>query len=202
MMITIPAVMRNISYNAKRALLKGVLLGGVSILAYIVIVIVTTPQLPASFAVNAAFSINPLIIYGTGLGVGLNTFVSSYSKRIGCRIDKKRKGILGVSSGSTALSAFFSFFSLVPLGCCGSWLLVLSYLPTIFGTALSVSLIQYSKPLSYIGLVIVLSFAGISTFKLRSELKQQHPDHQQQQQKGIGEQNIDKKIKKGSSALG
>lgn len=69
-------------------------------------------------------------------------------------------------------SFFFSFFSLVPLGCCGSWLLVLSYLPTIFGTALSVSLIQYSRPLSYVGLIIVLSFAGISAFKLRSELRE------------------------------
>ena len=54
---------------------------------------------------------------------------------------------------------------------CGSWLLVLSYLPTIFGSALSVSLIQYSKLLSYIGLIIVLGFAGISAFILRSELK-------------------------------
>jgi hypothetical protein len=92
---------------------------------------------------------------------------------------------------------------LVPLGCCGSWLLALSYLPTIFGSALSVSLIQYSKPLSYIGLVIVLSFAGISIFKLRSELKQQRQQQlQQQQHKGVGEQNIDKKTKKESPALG
>src|SRR3989442_2126112 len=199
----IPAVMRSISHNSKMALLKGILLGSISILAYIIIVIVTTPQLPASFAVNAALSINSIIIYGTAFGVGANVFISSYSKGMVCRVDKKGRSIVGVSSGSTALSAFFSFFSLVPLGCCGSWLLVLSYLPTIFGSALSVSLIQYSKPLSYIGLVIVLSFAGISTFKLRSELKQQHHDHQQQQlqQKGIGERNIDKKIKKGS-ALG
>jgi len=199
MMITIPAVMRNISYNAKRALVNGILLGGVSILAYIIIVIVTTPQLPASFAVNAAFSINPIIIYGTAFGVGVNVFISSYSKGMACRIDKKRKWIFGVSSGSTALSAFFSFFSLVPLGCCGSWLLVLSYLPTIFGSALSVSLIQYSKPLSYIGLIIVLGFAGISAFKLRSELKNQH---QHQRHKGIDEQYIDKNIKKDNAALG
>src|SRR5712691_8334019 len=105
---------------------------------------------------------------------------------MGCRVDKKRKGIFGVSSGSTALSGFFSFFSLVPLGCCGSMLLVLSYLPTIFGSALSVSLIQYSKPLSYFGLIIVLGFAGISAFKLRSELKNQQHQHQQ---KVIDEQN-------------
>src|SRR6266516_2394461 len=176
MTITKPSVKRSINYNFKRALLKGISLGSISILAYIIIVIVTTPQLPASFAIQAAFVINPVIIYGTAFGVGVNTFISSYSKGMGCRIDTKRKGIVGVSSGSTALSAFFSFFALVPLGCCGSWLLVLSYLPTIFGSALSVSLIQYSKPLSYVGLAIVLGFAGISVFKLRSELKiqQQH----------------------------
>ena len=185
-MITTPTFLR-INHNAKRALLKGILLSGVSILAYVIVVIVTSPELPTSFAVNAAFSINPLIIYGTAFGVGVNTFISSYSKGIGCRVDKKRKGIVGVSSGSTALSAFFSFFSLVPLGCCGSWLLVLSYLPTIFGSALSVSLIQYSKPLSYVGLAIVLSFAGISAFKFRSELKEQQHNRSLQH-------NLDKKI--------
>jgi len=190
----IPAVL-HISHNAKRAILKGILLGSISILAYIIVVILTSPELPASFAIKAAFFINPIIIYGTAFGVGVNTFISSYSKGIGCRVDKKRKGIFGVSSGSTAFSAFFSFFSLVPLGCCGSWLLVLSYLPTIFGSALSVSLIQYSKPLSYVGLAIVLSFAGISAFKLCSELKNQ-------QHKGMGEQNIDRKQKRESPTLG
>jgi len=84
-------------------------------LAYIIVVTVTSPELPASFAIKAAFSINPLIIYGMAFGVGVNTFISSYSKGMGCRVDKKRRGIFGVSSGSTALSAFFSFFSLVPL---------------------------------------------------------------------------------------
>ena len=192
----IPADIRSISHNSKRAVLKGILLGSISILAYIIVVIVTTPQLPASFAIKAAFSINPLIIYGTSFGVGVNVFISSYSKGMGCRVDKKRKGIFGVSSSSTSLSAFFSFFSLVPMGCCGSWLLVLSYLPTIFGSALSVSLIQYSKPLSYIGLIIVLGFAGISAFKLRLELKIQ------QQHKRTDEQYIDKKTKKENAALG
>jgi len=195
----IPAVMRSISHNTKRAILKGILLGSISILAYIIIVIVTTPELPASFAIKAAFSINPLIIYGTAFGVGANTFISSYSNGRGCKVDKKRKGIFGVSSGSTALSAFFSFFSLVPLGCCGSWLLVLSYLPTIFGSALSVSLIQYSKALSYIGLIIVLSFAGISAFKLSSELKNQQ---RLRQQKGRDDQNIGMNTKKENPELG
>jgi Protein of unknown function (DUF3179) len=60
----------------------------------------------------------------------------------------------------------------VPLGCCGSWLLILSFLPSIFGSSLSAALIQYSKPLSYIGLVIVFGFAALSAFKLQRELKQ------------------------------
>ena len=64
---------------------------------------------------------------------------------------------------------------------------VLSYLPTIFGTALSVSLIQYSKSLSYVGLLIVLGFAGISASKLRSESKEQ-------QQNGSLKHNMNKKI--------
>jgi hypothetical protein len=101
----IPAVMRSISHNSKMALLKGILLCSISILSYIIIVIVTTPQLPASFAIKAAFSINPIIIYGTAFGVGANVFISSYSKGMGCRVDKRRKSIVGVSSGSTALSA-------------------------------------------------------------------------------------------------
>jgi hypothetical protein len=87
-------------------------------------------------------------------------------------IDKKKKGIFGASSGSTAISSFFSSFSLVPLGCCGSWLLILSFLPSIFGSTLSVILIRYSVVLSYIGLTIVFGFAAISAIKLRRELKQ------------------------------
>jgi hypothetical protein len=104
-MITNPATL-HINHNVKRSLLKGTLLGGVSILAYIIVVIMTSPELPTSFAINAAFSINPIIIYGTAFGVGVNTFISSYSKGMGCRVDKKRKGIFGVSSGSTALRAY------------------------------------------------------------------------------------------------
>ena len=113
-----------------------------------------------------------MIIFGLAIGVGTQVFISSYSKGLGCRMDKKKKGIFSAGSGSTAISSFFSFFSLVPLGCCGSWLLILSFLPSIFGSSLSVALIQYSKPLSYVGLAIVFGFAALSAFKLQKELKQ------------------------------
>lgn len=144
----------------------------ITAIIYLTVVVITTPNLPPSTALNAAFAINSIVIIGTSVGVGTQFFISNYSKTMGCRLDKKKKGVFGASSGSTVASSFFSFFSLVPLGCCGSWLLVLSYLPSVFGSTLSVSLIQYSRPLSYIGLAIILGFAAISAYKLYKELNQ------------------------------
>jgi len=48
--------------------------------------------------------------------------------------------------------------------------LILSLLPSIFGSTLSVILIGYSKLLSYIGLAIVFGFAVLSALKLKREL--------------------------------
>ncbi len=160
---------RILSYNAKRALVRGIIIGIVTIIVYLAIVVITTPNLPAIVAINAAFKINSIVIFGLGIGVGTQVFLSSYSKGLGCTIAKNKKGVFGAGSSSTALSSFFSFFSLVPLGCCGSWLLILSSLPSIFGSTLSVILIEYSKLLSYIGLAIVFGFAGLSALKLKRQ---------------------------------
>lgn len=163
-----------LSYNARRALVKGTIVAFVTAIVYLAIVVITTPSLPAVAAINAAFRVNSIVIFGLATGVGIQFFLTSYSKGLGCRLDKKRKGIFGGGSGSTALSSFFSFFSLVPLGCCGSWLLILSMLPSVFGSSLSVVLIEYSKLLSYVGLAIVFGFAGLSTLRLRKELQQRN----------------------------
>ena len=173
----------HLSHNAKRALVKGIAIGFVTLIAYLVIVIVTTPSLHPFLAIKAAFAMNSIIIFGMAIGVGLQFFILSYRKGLGyCKSDGKSsssnassKVLTGSATGSgsaTAISSFFSFFSLVPLGCCGSWLLILSFLPSIFGSSLSAALIQDSKPLSYIGIVIVFGFAALSAFKLKRELKQ------------------------------
>jgi hypothetical protein len=146
-------------------------MAAVTAIVYLTVVVITTPSLPPSAALRAAFAINSFIIIGSSVGVGTQIFISSYGKSMGCRLDKKKKGVFGAGSGSTAVSSFFSFFSLVPLGCCGSWLLVLSYLPSVFGSTLSVALVLYSRPLSYIGLAIVFGFATLSAYKLHKELK-------------------------------
>lgn len=78
---------------------------------------------------------------------------------------------MGAGSSTTAIGSFFSFFSLVPLGCCGSWLLVLSFLPSVFGGSLSVFLIDYSLPLSYAALALVMGFAALAGIQLQRKLK-------------------------------
>ena len=139
--------------------------------AYLTIVVVTTPNLPAATAIAAAFLINPLIIVGVAIGIGAQVAMTSYSRTLGCSL-RGRKGLMSAGSGGTAFSSFLSFFSLVPLGCCGSWLLILSLLPSVFGTAVSGALIQYSVPLSYSGLAIVVGFTGLMAIKLLKELRQ------------------------------
>jgi hypothetical protein len=185
-----------LSYNTKRALVKGTIVAVVTAVVYLAIVVITTPSLPAIAAINAAFKVNSIVIFGLAIGVGIQFFLTSYSKGLGCRLDKRRKGIFGGGSGSTALSSFFSFFSLVPLGCCGSWLLILSMLPSILGSSLSVVLIEYSKLLSYIGLAIVFGFAGLSALKLKKELKERNKNFNQSNDPHLAEGNNKKKKKK------
>jgi hypothetical protein len=162
---------RPLSFDAKHALLKGFVVGVIVMAAYLTIVIVTTPNLPAATAIATAFTINPLIIVGVAIGIGAQVAMTSYSKTLGCLL-RGRKGFITAGSGGTAFSSFLSFFSLVPLGCCGSWLLILSLLPSVVGTTLSGALIQYSTPLSYTGLAIVVGFTGLMAIKLRKELRQ------------------------------
>ncbi|MGH9977993.1 MAG: hypothetical protein ACRD8Z_19480, partial [Nitrososphaeraceae archaeon] len=56
--------------------------------------------------------------------------------------------------------------------CCGSWLFILSMLPSVFGGTLSVVLIEYSTLLSYVGLAVVIGFAALSVLRLRKELNE------------------------------
>jgi hypothetical protein len=157
-----------LGYNTKRSLIRGIIVGVASVLTYLLVVVVTTPALPPLAALSAAFQINSIIIAGMGVGVGLQMFLSTYSKSLGCRLDAKRKAV-GGNTGGAAMTGFFSFFSLVPLGCCGTMLYVLSLLPSVVGSGLAGGLIQYSQPLAYVGIAIIYVFNGITIYKLRKE---------------------------------
>lgn len=159
----------HLSYNAKRSLLRGIAVGIGSVLAYLLVVVVTTPALPPAAAINAAVMINPIIIAGIGIGVGLQMFIATYSKGMGCRLSLVGKA-KGSNSASAGMTGFFSFFALVPLGCCGTILYMLSLLPSILGASLTAGLMNYSQPLAYLGIGIIFTFNGIMIYKLRKEM--------------------------------
>ena len=147
---------------------KATLVGAITIVVYLSVVVITTPALEPVAAISAAFQMNSIVIIGMGIGIGLQVFLSEKSKLLGCRLSVKKKAF-GGNSGSTAATSFFSFFSLVPLGCCGWWLYALSLLPSIVGTGVSAILIEYSQVLAYIGLAIIFGFAGLTAYKLKRE---------------------------------
>ncbi|MGA9935498.1 MAG: hypothetical protein WBL44_00550 [Nitrososphaeraceae archaeon] len=207
----------NLSYNTRNSLAKGAIVGIITAIIYLAVVVITTPNLPPSMAIGAALKVNGIIIIGLAIGVGIQVFSSTYSKGLGCRLDKKRrykqqhKGIWRVfrisgrtgssgSGGGTIMSSFLSFFSLVPLGCCGSWLFILSMLPSVFGGTVSVILIEYSTLLSYVGLVIVLGFAGLSILRLRNKLIERrmlewtNPNYEIDDSKNINQSTLEPKL--------
>ena len=153
-----------------KPILKGTIVGTITMVVYLAVVVTTTPALEPTAAISAAFQLNSIVIFGMGVGIGLQVFLSEKSKQLGCKLDVKKK-TFGGNSSSTAATSFFSFFSLVPLGCCGWWLYVLSFLPSVVGTGVSAVLIEYSQALAYVGLAIIFGFAGLTAYKLRKEQK-------------------------------
>jgi len=147
-----------------RPIQKATIVGIITIVLYLFVVVITTPALEPLAAISAAFQLNVIVIFG----IGLQVFLSEKSKVLGCKLSIKKKAF-GGNSGSVATTSFFSFFSLVPLGCCGWWLYALSLLPGILGTGATAVLIEYSQILAYFGLVVIFGFAGLTAFKLKRE---------------------------------
>ncbi len=157
-------------WSSLRPIKKAVLVGILTIVIYLTVVVVTTPALGPLEAIRSAFQLNAIVIFGMGIGIGMQIYLSGKSKMLGCKLNIKKKSF-GANSGSTAATSFFSFFSLVPLGCCGWWLYVLSLLPSVFGTGVSAVLIEYSQGLAYLGLAIIFGFNALTAIKLRKEKK-------------------------------
>ena len=151
-----------------RPIQKSIFVGVLTIAIYLAVVVSTTPALEPVYAINAAFQLNSIVIFGMGIGIGLQIFLIEKSKLLGCKLNVKNKAF-GGNSGSTAATSFFSFFSLVPLGCCGWWLYALSLLPSVVGTGVSAILIEHSQFLAYLGLAVIFGFNALTYFKLRNE---------------------------------
>jgi hypothetical protein len=146
-----------------------------TLLLYLFVVVITTPNLAPVTSIRVAFSLNGHILVSSSIGMGIQTFLVIYSRRLPCPISKK-KVALGATGTSTAVSAFFSFFSLTAVGCCGLWLYILSLLPGILGASLTGFLITYSNILSAIGLFGIAISILLMLRNIRNTLKQLEPN--------------------------
>lgn len=91
-----------------KPILKAILVGFLTILIYLTVVVITTPDLDPLDAINAAFQLNSIVIVGMGIGIGLQMFLSEKSKLLGCKLLVKKKAF-GGNTGSTATTSFFHF---------------------------------------------------------------------------------------------
>ena len=82
---------KSLSYNARRSLIKGTIVGSITIIIYLLVVILTTPNLSPVNATFAALKTNSMIIIGLGIGIGTQIFISSYRKSLGCEISRQQQ---------------------------------------------------------------------------------------------------------------
>ena len=146
---------------------KAILAGSATVFIYLLVVVITTPALYPLDAISAAFQLNAIVIIGMGVGMGLQVYLLEKNRSLGCKTNLRKK-TFGGNSGGTAATSFFSFFSLVPLGCCGWWLYALSLLPGVLGTGISAVLIEHSQTLAYVGLGIIYAFVIVAAYRLKN----------------------------------
>jgi len=152
-----------------KALQRGLALGIISLVLYFVIVVITTPSLKPVDAIRISVTLDWWVIGGVSLGVSVQTFLVAYAKEKGCPVARGRtsSGTTGILSG---LSSFLSFLSLIPLGCCGTWLYILSFLPGLLGTGVSGFLIGNALQLEFAGLLLMTGSVLYTYLSVRRRL--------------------------------
>ena len=128
-------------------------------LAYLLVVILTSPQFTPVIAVTLALDFNGVMMAAIATGVGIQVYLQLYNRSLGCPI--KAAGATGATSSS--FTTFTSFFVLANVGCCG---LFPFYVSLVFGTGLAGALVQHSQTLTMAGLgvmsiTIVFMISGI-----------------------------------------
>ncbi len=153
-----------------RLVAKSAIVGTIFLVIYFLVVIWTTPNFPPLVSVAIALNLNGIYIFASAISLAVQTLILGYGKTIPyCEIPKGRASS-GLNVIGSISSAFFSFFALIGVGCCGMWLFILSLLPGVLGVGVSSILIQYSTLLAQIGLsLMVISniYAFISLRKKR-----------------------------------
>lgn len=153
-----------------RPVANGVFIALLVLGVYFLVVVATTPSLPPLFAVSVALTVNWWVVVGLAAGTGVQTFFISYANSRACNLRAKRQ-LTGSSGVLSVFSSFTSYLALIPVGCCGTWLYILSLLPGILGTGVSVFLIDYGEFLALSGLLVMAVSVLYTYLSVRSRMK-------------------------------
>lgn len=148
---------------------RGVGVAIIAIVIYLTIVVVTTPSLRPVDAVAISVTLNWWVVGGIAAGTGIQAFLLAYAQGKACTI-RYRATTLGVSGFFSGLSSFLSFLSLIPVGCCGTWIYVLSFMPGLVGAGASGFLIANSSQIEAAGLVLMALSVAYTYLSLRKKL--------------------------------
>ena len=153
---------------------KSAIMGIAFLLVYLLVVIYTTPNFPPLLSVSVAMKLNGIYIFGSAISIAVQMWIMSYSKTLPayCEIPKGKAASSTNVFGSVT-SAFFSFFALVGVGCCGTWLFILSLLPGVLGVGVTSFLIQHSTQLAQLGLGLMIISNLYALISLRRKMKMQ-----------------------------
>ncbi len=150
---------------------NGILSAVFAVSLYLLVVVLTTPSLSARTAVYVAVETNWLVLLGISAGVGVQAYLLSYA-RATCGL-KRRREISGASGFASGFSSLVSMFSLVSVGCCGTWLYLLSFLPGVLGTGASALLIGNSNLFVLAGFAVMAASIAYTYWQITVARKSQ-----------------------------
>lgn len=140
-------------------------------LIYLSIVILTTPNFSPLVAAYIALMVNGIYIVGSTISIALQTWFLGYASSIPFQVGLPKIRTSGLNVIGSVTSAFFSFFTLIGVGCCGTWLFILSQLPGVLGVSLSSILTEYSILFAQIGLGLMIISNIYAYLKLRKKMQ-------------------------------
>ncbi len=131
---------------AKTPLLVGILYGLALASIYSIVVVLSTPYLSPATALRLSVDRNVALFLALPAAFGAMMGVRTYFRTLGSCPTRKGDAL---QTSTSLLSSFFSLFSLSLVGCCG---LLALWVSALLGTAVVVSLVELSLPLTLVAL--------------------------------------------------
>ncbi len=139
---------------------------------YLLLVVLASPTLPSDLALQLAISRNlPYLGVVAGLS-GVQAYLAVYSRGLPCRMGKTK----AVGAGSSLIASFTSFFGLTTVGCCGLFPFWVSLVfgGGVLGLGASTFFVNYSTPLTILGLLVMSFTIALTVRKIRRSLNEIH----------------------------